>query len=77
MRLCAGSSPCSGRLAFIRLPLPLYLLGCCIICNDCKTTIILFMQNAGIFMYTSDYHLLCEGVLITSEVHNETVAVNR
>ncbi len=35
------------------------------------------MQTTGKFIYTSNYHLLCEGVLVTSEVHNETTAVNQ
>ncbi len=34
------------------------------------------MQNTGNFIYISSYHLLCEGVLVTIEVHNETAAVN-
>jgi len=72
----AGSSPRPGRWAFAWLPLPSYLLGCCIICNDCKAAKTLFMQNTGNFIYISSYHLLCEGVLVTIEVHNETAAVN-
>ena len=28
------------------------------------------------YIYISSYHLLCEGVLVTSEVHDETAAVN-
>ena len=35
-----------------------------------------FVQNTGNFIHRSSYHLLCEGVLVTSEVHHETAAVN-
>jgi len=34
------------------------------------------MQTTSKIIYTSSYHLLCEGVLVTSEVHNENTAVN-
>ncbi len=35
------------------------------------------MQTTSKIIHTSSYHLLCEGVRVTSEVHNETTAVNR
>ncbi len=68
--------PRPEQWVFAWLPLPSYLLGCCIICNDCKAAKTLFMQNTRNFTYISNYHLLCEGVLVTSQAHNETEAVN-
>ena len=34
------------------------------------------MQATGKIVYTSSYHLLCEGALVTSEEHNDIIAVN-
>ncbi len=55
--------------------LPSYLLGCCIICSNCRAA--KFMQITGKLIHTSSYHSFREGVPVTSVVHNETTAVNR
>ncbi len=35
------------------------------------------MQTTGKLIYTSSYHLLLDGILVTNVVHDDTTAVNR